>query len=77
MAIAFPNVRVALITYLTIITSNTEGERSSSGLKRITSKTRSNLAQDKLAGLADLYDGVRHHLEPQLQHNEFSPAYYV
>ena len=48
--LAFPNVRIALRIYLTMLTTNAEGERSA--LKRLKSPLRSSLAQDKLKGLA-------------------------
>ena len=50
--LAFPNVRNALRIYLTMLTTNAEGERSFSTLKRLKSPLRSSLAQDKLKGLA-------------------------
>jgi len=45
---AYLNVEIALRLYLTLPVANTEGERSFSVLKRIKSRMRSNITQEKL-----------------------------
>jgi len=45
---AYPNIEIALRLYLTLPVANTEGERSFSVLKRMKSRMRSNITQEKL-----------------------------
>jgi len=45
---AYPNVEIALRLYFTIPVANTDGERSFSLFKRIKSRMRSNITQEKL-----------------------------
>ncbi|XP_012939028.1 uncharacterized protein LOC101864626 [Aplysia californica] len=49
---AFPNVEIALRLFLTMPIANVEGERSFSVLKRVKSRLRSTMGQEKLSGLA-------------------------
>ena len=48
----FPNICIIIIIYMTLMISNSTGERSFSKLKLIKTYLRNSLAQDKLSNLA-------------------------